>query len=355
MFQPKYSLTDKIVKMLTEIAEGRSVISRAKLLPKQELSLRRQALVRMTHSSTSIEGNILNMREVEALINRQKVDAPDRDVYEVKNYLQALKYIEQVVKGKKALTRQIVLRIHKLVTEDTLRKEASGHYRNAPVYIVRRHSGGRQEIIYTAALAKHVPQLMDDLIAWVNASDQDHVNPVIVAGILHQEFAAIHPFFDGNGRTARALATLVLYQRGYDFRRLFALEDYYNDNRPSYYAAINVGKDYETRRTDFTSWLTYFVQGFKEEIDQVKHQVMSLSVKKIDTEVNSQVFLDKEQVTILDFLETVGRITIGDVVTILSCPKRTAQFHLQKLKKLKLILASGRGRATYYTIKNKAA
>ena len=104
MFNPKYQITNKILKMLTEITEAKTVIERAKLLPKQVVSLRRRALIRMTHSSTAIEGNMLNMREVEALYNRQKIDAPSRDIYEVENYLKAMRYVEQVVKKKGKIT-----------------------------------------------------------------------------------------------------------------------------------------------------------------------------------------------------------------------------------------------------------
>lgn len=351
MFRPEYQLTDKVVGWLTTIAEGRAVIQRARLLPKQEFKLRRQALIRMTHSSTAIEGNMLNVREVEALANNQKIDAPARDIYEVENYLKALKYIEQVVKEKKVVSKNVILKIHRLVTTKTLTTELSGRYRKNMVYVVRRHADGRQEIMYTAADAALVSKLMDDLIQWIQHSEAEQINPVIVAGVVHQEIAAIHPFADGNGRTARALATLVLYQRGYDFRRLFALEDYYNNNRPAYYAAINIGKNYKTRRKDFTPWLEYFVNGFKEEIDQVRHQILTLSVNKIDLNINSQVFLDKEQLAILDFLESLGRITVGDVVDILHCPKRTAQLHLQNLKKLKMIVPYDKGKATYYRLK----
>ena len=111
----------------------------------------------------------------------------------------------------------------------------------------------------------------------------------------------IHPFSDGNGRTARALATLILYQRGYDFRRLFALEDYYNRERQDYYAAINIGKNYEDRKVDFTPWLEYFVLGFREEIESVKAKIKSLSRKTVGDHINEQVFLDSDQLKILDF------------------------------------------------------
>ncbi len=109
--------------MLTAIAEAKAIIDRARILPKHEVRLRRQALIRMTHSSTAIEGNILNIHQVEALAkhnNALKIDAPARDVYEVVNYLAAMKYIKKVVEKKQATTEKVILKIHRLVTEKTI-------------------------------------------------------------------------------------------------------------------------------------------------------------------------------------------------------------------------------------------
>ncbi len=226
-----------MVNALAAISEGKAVIERAKLLPKHELRLRRQALIRMTHNSTAIEGNILNILQVEALLANKKIDAPARDIFEVKNYLKALKYIEQVVEKKETITEKVILKIHKLVTADTLPKEQSGCYRKALVHVVKRRPGMPDEIVYTGPAAEKVPELISNLVKWIRESSKKEIHPIIAAGIVHQEIAAIHPFSDGNGRTARALATLILYERGYDFRHLFALEDYYNTNRPNYYKA----------------------------------------------------------------------------------------------------------------------
>lgn len=350
MFNPQYKLTNKIVSMLTEISETKAIIERAKLLPKQELRLRRQALIRMTHSSTHIEGNILNLKQVEDVYGHKKVDAPNRDIFEVENYIKALKYIAQVVEKKQAITERVILKIHKLVTDLTLPYEQVGHYRKGPVYVVRHKFGMPQETVYTAPRAELVQQLVADLIKWIHKSEQENINPIIVAGIVHQEIAAIHPFADGNGRTARALATIILYQRGYDFRRLFALEDYYNKNRPNYYKAINIGKNYDERKVDFTPWLEYFVKGFKEEIDDVKTKVTELSLKKVGQDIQSQIYLDKNQIKILEFLDQTDRITMKDVADILECPKRTAQLQLQKLKKLKIIVQVGKGPSSAYIL-----
>lgn len=348
IFTPKYKLTDKILRDLTAIAEAKGIIDRVKILPKHELRLRRQAMIRMTHHSTEIEGNKLNMQQVEALYAKKKIDAPDRDIHEVKNYLNALKYIEKVVAEKKPITEKIILKIHKLVTDKTLAPQYCGHYRPGPIYVVRRRFGMPQETLYTGPDAKKVPELMKDFVTWLKESEEKEMNPVIVAAIAHLEIAAIHPFNDGNGRTARALATLILYQRGYDFRRLFALEDYYNTDRQSYYKAINVGKTYDKRRIDLTSWLEYFVKGFKKEIDEVKTKILPLARHAAHGDIKSQIYLIPDQLKIIDFLDQMGRMTAKDVEDILSCPKRTAQLHVQKLKRIKIIKSIGKGKATYY-------
>src|SRR3989344_2315273 len=136
MFNPKYNLNNGILSELTAIAEAKGIIDRAKILPQQELRLRRQAVIRMTHHSTEIEGNHLNMGQVEALYAKKKIDAPDRDIYEVKNYLNALKYIEKVVAEKKPITEKVILKIHKLVTNKTLATQFSGRYHLGHIYVV---------------------------------------------------------------------------------------------------------------------------------------------------------------------------------------------------------------------------
>lgn len=348
MFKPAYILSDSMLRDLTAIAEAKAVIGRAKILPQQELRLRRQAVIRMTHHSTEIEGNRLDMGQVEALYAHKKIDAPDRDIYEVKNYLKALEYIERVVAKHQLISEKVILRIHSLVTQNTLAPRFSGRYRPGPIYVVRRRLGLPPQTIYTGPDAKRVPQLMKDLLTWLKASEKQDLNPVLVAGLTHLEIAAVHPFNDGNGRTARALATLILYQRGYDFRRLFALEDYYNTDRPAYYKAINLGKNYDERRVDCTSWLEYFVTGFKKEIDSVREKVLSLSSRAKSGTLKSKIYLTPEQLKIIDFLDQVGRMAVKDAEEMLACPRRTAQLYLQQLKKIKMIKAVGKGKATVY-------
>jgi len=348
MFKPQYILTNSIVQDLTIISECKAIIDHAKILPTTEIKLRRLALIRMSQSSTAIEGNALNLHQVEALVAGKKIDAPDRDIYEVKNYLSALKYIEKIVKNNKKFDKKTFLQIHKLVTQNTLEKDNSGLFRQSPVYIIRHFFGFNKKVVYTAPSASKVPILVEDLISWLNDKETDNINPIIIAGIIHQEIAAIHPFVDGNGRVARAIATLILYQRGYDFRRLFALEDYYNLNREEYYKAINTGELYKKDK-DLTNWLSYFIKGFKEEINSVKFKVQQISLKNIKGD-SPQMFLDDDQQKIIDFIDKIGKITTKDTVDILNIPKRTAQLKLLKLKNLKIIKQIGKGPSSAYIL-----
>jgi len=352
MFNPKYTITHQILNDLMEVAEIKSLVLHTPILPKQELKLRRRALVRMIHSSTSIEGNILNRYEVEKVLAGKKVDAPQRDIFEVKNYSNALYYISKFVEKKRKITVKTILEIHRLVTKNTIAQAQCGYFRKSKVYVVSRRGNEIIKISYTGPEAEQVPKLVRDLVNWLEKTAKQAICPIVAAGLAHSEIAAIHPFADGNGRTARLLATLILYQREYDFRKLFALEDYYNHDRPAYYKAIHLGKNYEERlKADSTNWLEYFIKGFKVEMDNVRNAVIPLSLDvKMKGKINGPVYLDKNQIKIIDFMMTMGRIDSNDVVDILDVDKRTAQRYINEILKTKLIRKERKGPASFYIL-----
>ncbi|MDA2936135.1 Fic family protein [Patescibacteria group bacterium AH-259-L05] len=351
MFQPKYTITHTILNDLLEIAEVRSLVLHTPILPKQEIKLRRQALVRMIHSSTGIEGNILNRYEVEKVLVGKKVDAPRRDIFEVKNYRDALYYISKFVESKRQITVQTILKIHGLATKNTIDSDKCGKFRKDRVYVVSRRGGEIIEIRYTGPEAKKVPKLTKDLVIWINKAKHDNTCPIIAAAIAHSEVAAIHPFADGNGRTARLLATLILYQRGYDFRKLFALEDYYNQNRPAYYKAIHLGKNYQERlKADSTNWLEYFVSGFKFEMKRVKDIIIPLSLDAKMKGKIGQVYLTKQQIKIVDFVLAMGKIDRSDVEEALDVSKRTAIRLINSLINIGILKSKGEGKKKFYVL-----
>lgn len=300
----------------------------------------------MVHHSTAIEGNTLNEYEIKKVLRGDQINASDREIYEVKNYKKALDWI---VKKKTAkITDKDVLKIHSLLSKNVIRDERSGKYRKEPVYVVSRTLISR-EIRYTAPDHKVAHKLITELCDWINESRQKELSPVIIAGTAHAEMAAIHPFVDGNGRAARLLATMILYTENYDFRKLFALENYYNTNRPDYYKAIHLGKNYKERKTgDLTKWLEYFMTGFLSEMELVMDKIKPfLYLKKSD----KKIILTKKEMQILDFLQEMNHITSNDVEDILTVTKRTAQRRLVQLVKKGLIKKHGDKKGTKYTLR----
>jgi len=108
---------------------------------------------------------------------------------------------------------------------------------------------------------------MTQFVSWLN-SEQD-VHPILVAGIAQFQFVHIHPFLDGNGRTARLLSMLCLYRKGYDFKRLFTLSEYYDRDRADYYRAIQSVRAHDL---DLTEWLEYFTLGLKWQLSEVQRK-----------------------------------------------------------------------------------
>src|SRR6185436_16429486 len=135
--------------------------------------------------------------------------------------------------------------------------------------VIRDSSTGT--IVYMPPESKDVQNLMRDLVAWIKESG-DLPCPVI-AGIAHYQFATIHPYYDGNGRTARLLTTLVLHLGGYDLKGLYSLEEYYARNLGAYYEAISIGESHNyymgRALADITKWVEYFVDGMAVSFENV--------------------------------------------------------------------------------------
>lgn len=350
MFQPKYTITPAILSKISQIVEIKAVVERSRVLPLNEAQLRRQAILRMAHTSTSIEGNRLAQFEVGKVFAGQKVQAPQKDILEVENYLNGLKAIDEFAKLTRDLTIEEVLKIHRIIINGLVDKEKVGTIRPGDVYVLDDLGDGREMLRFKAPPKAQVIKLLVDLLDWLKLAKKETVHPILVAGIFHLEFVSIHPFTDGNGRVARLLTQLVLYRQGWDFRKILVLEDYYNQERLAYYNALHAeeGKKYSKER-DFTAWLEYFTSGFLVEAKKVAEKIQSIGYGQVSKK-SDQIFLARDEIQMMDFLVTAGRITSEDVADILSITKRAAQLKLRKLLEYQLITVQGSGPATYYIL-----
>lgn len=168
---------------------------------------------------------------------------------------------------------------------------------------------------------------MKEFVSWLNSSEAKELNPVVSAGIAHYEFVRIHPFTDGNGRTARALATLILFMKGFDTKKFFALDEFYNENRESYYKALQK----TDKEQDLSVWLEYFVEGVMVSMLKIKRIIRKFSLDRRLAKKKGQIFLDERQMKVLEYLQQNGRLTAPEYAQMFKVDDRTARRHLQKL------------------------
>jgi Fic family protein len=261
MFEPSFRITGKIATALMAIEGDRQVVAQLPLTAPMLDSLRRSARLLSTHFSTQIEGNRLSPAQVEQVIAGEgNFPGRERDEAEVRHYFAALEHVERLGRKTAALTEKNIRTIHGLVMTG---KANASPYRDGQ-NVIRDARSGRT--VYMPPEARDVPALMKDLVRWVNASLKARELPVpVVAALAHYQFATIHPYFDGNGRTARLLTTLLLHQNGYGLNGIYSLEEYYAANLDGYYAGLTIGPSHNyyfgRREADATPFVEYFCAG----------------------------------------------------------------------------------------------
>lgn len=304
MYRPRYTITNSILKNIGIIEASREVIDHAPLLPYYEKKFQSDAIIRAVHYGTHIEGNELNLSQAEKVMAGQEVVARERDVQEVINYRRAMEHIGKfkTQNSKLKIEESLVNSLHELTTDKILPPEKCGKYRQTQVVVKNSLTG---EVTFRPPMALSVPIQIKDLYAFVNSTTDQDIHPVLKSGIVHYEFVRIHPFIDGNGRVARCLATLILFQEGYDIRKFFSLEEYFDNDPTGYYTAL---QSVEKSDGDLTEWLTYYTQGLAIELSKIKEKVEVISVDgKLREKLGGvPLMLSERQLKIIEYIQKTG-------------------------------------------------
>jgi Fic family protein len=347
MFTPNFNITNKILKYMGIIEAAKEVIENAPLVPAWEARFREDALVRTVHHGTHIEGNELSLSEAERLLAGAKIVGRERDIQEVLNYRNVLKFIEEY--DKKEVSEETLKHIHELTVHRILPDDATGAYRKTQVVVKNSQTG---EVTFRPPPAIEVPFLLSSFLQWLSDSTVDDIHTVLKAGIAHYEVVRIHPFLDGNGRVARAIATLVLTKAGYDIKRFFSLEEYYDREPVSYYEALqNVAK----MSGNLTPWLEYFTEGLAIELTRIKDKVKSLSTDlKLKKSLGGQpLSLTERQIKIVEFVQENGFLqnkAFFELFPMIS--EDTVLRELKDLIKKGILKKEGTTKGVRYVLKN---
>lgn len=305
MYSPKFSISNSILKSIGRIEASKEVIENAPLVPAYEAKFRQEAIIRTVHHGTHIEGNQLDTGEVAAVLEGDDVVGRDRDIQEVLNYRRVLNYID---KRAKKIGEKDLLSIHKLTVDKVLKGDHAGKYRTTTVVVKNTKT---QEISFRPPTSLDVPKLVKGFFGWLDSDESVEVHPVLAAGITHYVLAYIHPFVDGNGRTARALATMVLFTRGYDIKKFFSLEEFFDRNAKKYYQTLQAVSDQKAAldEKDLTVWLEYFCEGLAEELELVKKRVQKLSLDLKLKGRTGQIALSERQLKLVEYIESNGSVS----------------------------------------------
>lgn len=320
---PRFIITHAMTQGLARIERARGFLEAAQLSEGWVRQMSERALLLEAHHTTHIEGTRLTLDQSEQLLAGQPAPGADPDdVRELLNYRDAFSLVSDYLDSGAPITEGLIREIHKRLVQGVRGNRARpGEYRLAQNYVVNSLT---HEIIYTPPPPGDVPDLMQDLVRWLNETGDMH--PVLVSGVAQFQLVHIHPFLDGNGRTSRLLSTLCLYRAGYDFKRLFTISEYYDRNRSAFYNALQSVREADL---DLTGWLEYFVVGLETQLEEVKErgkQAIQLDVLAAEHRLNAR------QVEALRYLMLQESMNIQDFERIHpSVARRTLQRDLKDL------------------------
>lgn len=321
-FKPEYTITSQIASDLMRIEAAKERVMYLPLTSVVLASLRESARLYTTHYSTMIEGNRLAPGQIEEVLKHEgHFPGRERDEGEVKGYYAGLTKVEQLAASGVAVSEKVIQNLHALVMGEGRVKVAPTPYREGQNVI---RDGTRRGIVYMPPEAKDVPGLMAGMVNWIKQNSG--IPCPIVAAIAHYQFATIHPYYDGNGRTARLLTTLILHLGGYDLKGLYALEEYYARNLGAYYEAISVGPSHNyylgRAETDITNWVEYFIEGMAVAFENVLKRMKEENFKGAKDQSDILRKLDPRQRKVLELFREFETITSSQVAGLLGLKVR---------------------------------
>ena len=331
-YVPRFTISPRLLSLVEQAAVLRERIQGAAVALSWIPALQKDTRTRNGHASTAIEGNPLTLEQVRALEEgRELAAASARPKREVLNYFAGLRYVEKHAK-KKTLRHEDIFELHRLLADTVMDQGEAGRYRRIAVRVGK----------HFPPAASEVSGLMFELLEWWNRKSVE-LSPVLSSAILHYQFEWIHPFADGNGRTGRALALWELYRRGYDSHHIFSVDEYYWEDRPAYYKALD---DVRRSGADLTGWLEYCAEGLRQTLERTWIRVQSYDVKS-----REKLVLRPRQEQLLKLLRDHGSLSPAELWDALSISRQGAMDLLRPLLEAGLVEKLGSKKTGRYALR----
>ena len=297
----KVTLNNDMLKMILKIEENRYKQKNIELPISIANKLRKNSKKKSSYSSNKIEGNPLSEKQANDIIEQDHHKHLLRPEIEIRNYFLALNLLEEKIKHKKPFSKKMILEVQSLV-EKGASKEKIGLRGPMPpgmLFAVYDSVTGNPEYIPPEYI--DINDLLDELVDYVNTTN-DH--PLIIAALVHYQLVTIHPFEDGNGRTARLLSGYILDYYGYGFNGIGSLEEYFAYDTNEYYQSLqmNLPALYYSGRNNpphIEIWITYFLRMVELYSSKVCEITQDIKEDHID---NSLSHLSNKEIELLAYL-----------------------------------------------------
>lgn len=280
----KVTLTNEILERISAIDENRYLLNSIKLPSVTKNRLRKNSKKKSSYASNKIEGNPLTEQQADEVIEQDGHKHFLKPEQEIRNYFLALNLLEEKIKRKEKFSEKMLLEVQAMV-EKGASKEKIGLRGPMPpgvLFAVYDSASGMAEYIPPECV--DIPKHLEELVEYVNTTD-DH--PLIIAAVVHYQLVTIHPFEDGNGRTARLISGYILDSYGYGFGGIGSLEEYFAYDPDEYYASLQMGLPalYYSGRENPPHpeiWVNYFlrmVELYSRKVCELSKGAESLDLK----------------------------------------------------------------------------
>lgn len=319
---PRYFLTSKISQLLSSIEASKEIIDTISIPQEIETNIRRSSTLKSSLFSARIEGSTLTLQDVETHSKNERM-------LEVTNLIKAAQYMQS--QEKKLLTLQDTLQLHKVTMKNL--SAQNGKFRHE-VSAIFNQAG---IAVYMPPPPSQVMPLLKRLLKFANGT-KEPLMPVRAA-LFHFTFEKIHPFLDGNGRVGRLLLQMVLQKNGYGMKGLLPLEEFLDNNRPSYYRML------ENSENDITTFVEFMLEAIATTAESAKQLVLS---KK---DIQKEDFLLPRRNEILYIIKDHEPVSF-DIVRrrFLAVNERTLRFDLKRLQEGGFIIKRGTTKGAVYSI-----
>jgi Fic family protein len=331
-YQLIYTITPLLLSRVEQVAALRERILAAAVQVPWIPALQKDTRIRNAHSSTAIEGNPLTLEQVRAIEEGREIPATARRARrEVANYFAGLRFVEKNA-HRSAITHAEVLKLHRILAGEVMDQGMAGEYRSIRVKV-----GG-----YVAPRPEQVHSMMSDLLDWWN-KDAPKISPILSSAIVHHQFETIHPFADGNGRAGRMLSLWELYRRGFDSHHIFSIDEFYWEDRPRYYAAL---EKVQRQAGDLTQWLEYSAEGLRVTLERVWSRIQKLTAHA----GKAKLVLRPKQEQLLHLLREHKALTPREIWDRVGVSKQGALDLLRPLIKARLVRRIGTKKIGHYVL-----